>query len=105
MAWSSPEIGFTELKSFLDEKVERYNAPDFIETDPIQVPHRFSHPADIEIAAFLTATIAWGQKATIIRNATLLLSWMAGGPYEFILNAGDEELTKFLPFVHRTFNG
>jgi uncharacterized protein (TIGR02757 family) len=105
MAWSNPEIGFTELKSFLDEKAERYNAPDFIDTDPIQVPHQYSHAADIEISAFLTATLAWGQKLTIIRNATLLLSWMPGGPYEFIMNAGDEELRKFLPFVHRTFNG
>lgn len=105
MAWSNPDIGFTELKSFLDEKAGCYNTTDFIGTDPIQVPHQFSHPADIEIAAFLTATIAWGQKATIIRNATDLLSMMPGGPHEFILNAKEEDLTRFLPFVHRTFNG
>lgn len=105
MAWSNRKIGFTELKSFLDEKADQFNAPDFIATDPIQVPHQFSNPADIEISAFLTATIAWGQKPTIIRNAIKLLSWMPGGPHEFILNAEQEALTKFLPFVHRTFNG
>jgi len=105
MAWSNRRIGFTELKSFLDEKVERYNTPDFIDTDPIQVPHRFSHQTDIEISAFLTATLAWGQKPTIIRNATTLMSWMPGGPHEFIVNAKEKDLTKFLPFVHRTFNG
>lgn len=105
MAWSNLKIGFTELKSFLDEKADQFNAQDFIGTDPIQVPHQFSNPADIEISAFLTATIAWGQKPTIIRNAIKLMSWMPGGPYEFILNAEEEELTKFLPFVHRTFNG
>ena len=105
MARFSPSIGFAELKSFLDEKADCYNTADFIGTDPIQVPHQFTKNADIEIAAFLTATLAWGQKTTIIRNATLLLSWMPGGPHEFILNAREEELTKFLPFVHRTFNG
>jgi len=105
MAWSNPSIGFTELKSFLDEKVELYNTTYFIGTDPIQVPHQFTQNDDIEIAAFLTATLAWGQKKTIIKNATKLLSCMPGGPYEFILNASEEDLTKFLPFVHRTFNG
>lgn len=105
MAWSKAKLGFSELKSFLDEKAELYNTPDFIGTDPIQVPHGFTESADIEIAAFLTATLAWGQKSTIIRNATRLMSWMPGGPHEFILNAEEEDLTKFLPFVHRTFNG
>ena len=105
MVLSNPSIGFSELKSFLDEKAACYNTPDFIGTDPIQVPHQFSQNADIEIAAFLTATLAWGQKTTIIRNAGKLLSWMPGGPHEFLLNAEEEDLARFLPFVHRTFNG
>jgi len=46
-----------EIKLFLDSKVKLYNTVDFISTDPIQVPHRFSRKEDIEIAAFLTATI------------------------------------------------
>lgn len=105
MAWSRHSPGYGELKSFLDEKAARYNNPRFIDSDPIQVPHQFTEQADIEIAAFLTATIAWGQKTTIIRNARTLMSRMPGGPHEFVLHAGDEELARFLPFVHRTFNG
>ena len=105
MAWSSPSLAKDELKSFLDEKVDRYNTRDFIGTDPIQVPHQYHRDEDIEIAGFLSATLAWGQKSTIIRSASRLLSWMPGGPYEFILNAGEDELKRFLPFVHRTFNG
>lgn len=96
---------FSELKSFLDEKANFYNRREFIETDPIQVAHRFSQVEDIEIAAFLSSSIAWGQKGTIIRNATKLLSWMPGGPHEFVLNASESDLESFLPFVHRTFNG
>lgn len=105
MEWSDPKPGHGELKSFLDEKAARYNKPQFIASDPIQVPHQYTEQADIEIAAFLTATIAWGQKATIIRNARALMSGMPGEPHEFVLHAGDVELTRFLPFVHRTFNG
>jgi len=105
MGWSSPSLGFSELKTFLDEKAELYNRSDFIGTDPIQVAHQFNQEADIEIAAFLSSSIAWGQKSTIINNASKLLSWMPGGPHEFILNADDRDLDRFLPFVHRTFNG
>lgn len=102
-SYLSPED--LDLKVFLDQKADLYNAPAFIETDPIQVPHQFSEARDIEISAFLTATIAWGQKTTIISNARKLLSWMTGGPYNFLMAAGDEDLERFLPFVHRTFNG
>ena len=93
------------LKSFLDEKADQYNAVHFIGTDPIQVPHQYSDPKDIEIAAFLTAILAWGQKATIISKAGELLSMMQGGPCEFITECSEEQLNRFLPFVHRTFNG
>lgn len=94
-----------ELKEFLDQKAALYNSAGFIETDPIQIPHQFDDPRDIEISAFLTATIAWGKKATIIANAKKLLSWMQDRPYEFIMKHKEEELGRFLPFVHRTFNG
>lgn len=103
-AWSN-DWARTDLKEFLDEKADLYNTSRFIETDPIQVPHQFEDPRDIEIAAFLTATIAWGQKSTIIANARHLLSLMQGSPFEFIMENGDMELDRFLPFVHRTFNG
>lgn len=58
-----------DLKDFLDAKVIQYNNIKFIESDPIQVPHQFSKKEDIEIAAFLTATIAWGNRKSIIKNA------------------------------------
>lgn len=52
----------TELKDFLDEKTVKYNNIKFIESDPIQIPHEFTVKEDIEIAAFLVATIAWGKQ-------------------------------------------
>ncbi len=95
----------TELKEFLDEKVALYNHPRFIHHDPISIPHRFSRREDIEIAGFLTATIAWGQRPTILKNARTLLNHMDEAPYDFILNFSKRDLLPFQKFVHRTFNG
>ena len=64
----------SELKEFLDEKVVLYNNPKFIESDPIQIPHTFTKKEDIEIAAFLTATISWGNRTMIIKNAFKITS-------------------------------
>lgn len=105
MGRSKSKIFKDELKEFLDLKSDLYNSVEFIESDPIQVPHQFDDPRDIEIAAFLTATIAWGQKITIISNAKKLISWMPGGPHEFLISADEDDLSVFFPFVHRTFNG
>ena len=95
----------SDIKDFLEEKAARYNHLSFIETDPIQVPHRFSEPENIEIAGFLAATIAWGQRPTIIKNALDLMQRMDNQPADFIRNAADRDLTVFDSFKHRTFNG
>ena len=75
-----------ELKEFLDAKVEEYNHPRFLEDDPLQVPHRFTQKEDIEISAFLTATIAWGNRKSIINNAARLMELMGQTPHDFIMN-------------------
>jgi uncharacterized protein (TIGR02757 family) len=93
------------IKAFLDKKVELYNNLEFIETDPIQAPHRFTLKEDIEIAAFLTSTIAWGQRISIIKNAKSLMALMENNPYDFIVNAGEKDFTSLKHFVHRTFQG
>ena len=62
-----------DLKEFLDAKVHQYNNPKFIESDPIQIPHLFSKKEDIEISGFLTATIAWGNRKSIINNAKRMI--------------------------------
>ena len=95
----------TDLGDYLEAKVSLYNSPNFISSDPISIPHRFSKKEDIEIAGFLAATIAWGQRPVIIKNATFLLSCMDDSPHEFILNFTKNDLRPFQTFVHRTFNG
>ncbi|WP_299433789.1 TIGR02757 family protein [uncultured Maribacter sp.] len=93
-----------ELKDFLDAKVVQYNRPDFIESDPIQIPHTFSKKEDIEISAFLTATIAWGNRKSIIKNAKQMMSIMGNSPHDFVMQHKEEDLEAFNTFVHRTFN-
>ncbi|WP_299096800.1 TIGR02757 family protein [uncultured Winogradskyella sp.] len=95
----------SELKTFLDEKVHLYNNPKFIESDPIQVPHQFSKKEDIEIAGFLTATIAWGNRKSIINNANKMMVLLDHAPYEFVTQHQDSDLKILQSFVHRTFNG
>ena len=95
----------TELKEFLDAKVIQYNHPEFLESDPIQIPHLFTLKEDIEISAFLTATIAWGNRKSIISNAHKMMELMDHAPYDFIQNHQEDDLDKLQNFVHRTFNG
>ncbi len=92
-----------ELKDFLNFKADQYNSPLFIESDPIQLPHRFSKKEDVEITSFLVSTIAWGNRKSIIKSGENLLMVMQDSPFDFIKNY-NEELAKDLKFVHRTFN-
>lgn len=89
-----------ELREYLNFKAQQYNTRDFIESDPIQLPHRFSKKEDIEIVAFLVSTIAWGQRKSIINNGERLIDIMEHDPHGFILNY----TSRPLEFVHRTFN-
>ena len=99
------QMNKSELKSFLDGKVELYNNPNFIDSDPIQIPHSFSLKEDIEIAGFLAATIAWGNRKMIINNSKKMMDLMGNSPYDFVMNHQEYHLEKLENFVHRTFNG
>lgn len=90
-----------ELRDFLNQKADLYNRSDFIETDPISIPHRYSQKEDIEISGFLTATISWGNRKMIIRNAERLMEIMGNSPYDFVMESKAKHINDF---VHRTFN-
>jgi len=90
---------------FLEEKTALYNSAAFVESDPISIPHLFSKKEDIEIAGFIAATIAWGQRITILKNARSLVELMDDSPHQFITGFQNADLKRFKNFVHRTFNG
>ncbi len=98
-------ISTEEIHDLLEAKTREYNSPKFISSDPISIPHLFSKKEDIEISGFLTATISWGQRPVIIRNANSLMKKMDFSPFEFVMTASAKELKTLDKFVHRTFNG
>ncbi len=93
------------VKNLLDRNLDLYYNDGFLSEDPLQIPHKFSQKEDIEIAALLTATIAWGQRKTIINNAERMMSLMDDAPYDFIIHHQESDLKVMDNFVHRTFNG
>ena len=93
------------IKDFLDESYLKYNTNLFIDSDPISIPRKFSKKEDIEIAGFLSATIAWGNRKSIISNGEKLMKLMDNAPHDFIINHNKNELKPLEKFVHRTFNG
>ena len=93
-----------DLKDFLDEMVVKYNNLQFIESDPISIPHQYELKEDIEISGFLAATIAWGNRPMILKNGFKLMKLMGNSPYDFIMNYREHHLDRFDGFVHRTFN-
>ncbi|WP_417431721.1 TIGR02757 family protein [Halpernia sp.] len=103
---SKNKVNLDEVFLLLNEKAEQYNHPDFIELDPISIPHRFSLKQDIEISGFLTATISWGNRKSILNSAQKMLDFMDNSPYDFIQNFTEKDL-KILEnkAIHRTFNG
>lgn len=92
------------IRRLLDDKVALYNRPAFIATDPICIPHSFTKKQDIEISALFAATLAWGNRTTIINNCRRLMAWMDNAPHQFILHHKEADRKRFLAFAHRTFN-
>ena len=92
------------IKAYLDQAAEQFNAPNFIEKDPISIPHQFQKLQDIEISGFWVAILSWGQRVTIINKAKELIAMMDGAPHDFILNHTESDRQRILPFKHRTFN-
>ena len=84
-----------ELKEFLDYKANQYELIDFITSDPIQIPHRFKQKEDVEIAGFLTASIAWGNRLSILKSANKMMALMDDAPYDFIINLKKSDLSRF----------
>ncbi|MFT6638202.1 MAG: hypothetical protein ACJAYP_000771 [Flavobacterium sp.] len=98
------KLSQTDLKEFLDDKVIQFNTPEFIKPDPISVPHRYSIKEDIEVAGFLAATIAWGNRTMITKNGHRMMDLLGNSPYDFVMSHNEIQLERLEGFVHRTFN-
>jgi len=93
-----------DLQEILWKYAEKYRVAEFLEDDPIQIPHRFSRKEDIEISGFFSAIMAWGQRKSIIKSSNELLNRMDNAPFDFVLNFEKSDERVFQGFVHRTLN-
>ena len=93
------------MRELLERLHDRYNNEDFIEADPISVPHSFVNPVDREVAGFLDATIAWGNRRAIVKSAHRMMRYMDNAPEDFVRNATEGDMEYLRTYVHRTFNG
>lgn len=104
MAKKSAATSILRLKPFLDKMAERYNQLEFIENDPISIPHQYTKKQDIEIAAFFASILAWGQRKTIIGKCRQLMEMMDNAPHDFTVNHTAADVWRMATFKHRTFN-
>lgn len=93
------------MRDLLERLHDRYNNESFIEADPISVPHSFTNTVDREIAGFLAATIAWGNRRAIVQSAHRMMRYMDNAPEDFVRNATQSDMEYLRTYVHRTFNG
>lgn len=93
-----------QTKKILDEAYLLHHNREFIKDDPLQIPHEFDKLQDIEIMAFFSSILAWGQRKTIINNCRKLVQLFQGKPHDFILSHSPEDMKALLGFKHRTFN-
>ena len=98
------KVNIPDLKDFLDEKSLKYESKSFIKDDPILIPHQFSNQKDIEVSAFLTSVISWGNRKSIINSSKKIIDYMDGSPHDFIINHSSKDLSKTNRSIHRTFN-
>ena len=101
---NTPVFLSDEVINFLNEKVDQYNQPEFIGLDPISIPHRYDLKEDIEISGFLTATISWGKRTMILKNADKMMNILGNSPYDFVMSYNSTHRQLLEGFVHRTFN-
>ena len=94
-----------QMYEMLEALHDKYNNTDFIEADPISVPHSFTDDRDKEIAGFLASTIAWGNRKAIVRSARRMMEYMDFAPYSFVVGAQQSDFETLRSYVHRTFNG
>ncbi|MBN1118721.1 MAG: TIGR02757 family protein [Bacteroidales bacterium] len=92
-------------KELLEELTDRYNNSNFIESDPISIPHKFELKEDIEIAGFLTAILSWGQRKQIISQAEKLMQLLDYAPFDFVKNFVKSDIKRINKFYYRTFQG
>lgn len=94
-------------KKYIQAWAKEYETTDFIQTDPIQIPKRYTDKCDIEISAFVTAWLAYGNRKAFLSVLNMIdLKLFEGKPYEYIMSAkweradgGERNLYRFYKWL------
>ena len=97
----------SSVKDTLIRWAHEYNDPKYFQEDPIIFPREFAvryacgnaSLADVEIAAVLSAHLAWGRRAMIVRDCGRMFDQMEWRPYDYVMNGEYRDEDKSL---HRT---
>ncbi len=95
-----------ELKLFLTELSETYADRKYLSDDPIYYVHQYADPADQEIAALISASLAFGNVKAVQASVQKILGLMGKSPRGYVAAFDAKiEAPRYEGFVHRWVRG
>jgi len=74
------------LKQTLNRLYNTYDFKERILYDPIEFPHQYKRPEDIEVSGFVASCFAYGRVDMFKPVVKKILSTMGESPYDFLVN-------------------
>jgi uncharacterized protein (TIGR02757 family) len=92
------------LKNILDKFYREYDFQERMRHDPIEFPHRYKEPRDIEVSGFIASSLAYGRVDLFKPVLEKILPAMGRSPYEFLLNFDINKKRKLFQGINYRFN-
>jgi len=92
------------LKNTLDKFYRDYDFRERLLHDPVEFPHRYKNPRDIEVSAFIASSLAYGKVGLFKPVVERILSAMGTSPYEFLLEFRPEKHRGYFEGIKYRFN-
>ncbi|MFO0597597.1 MAG: TIGR02757 family protein [Myxococcaceae bacterium] len=94
--------GAARLKPLLDGFVESRASTDRVQADPVEFPHRYRDPRDVETVALLSASLAYGRADLFKPKIASILSGLGSSPASAMAELTVKRAAKLLDgFVYR----
>jgi uncharacterized protein (TIGR02757 family) len=92
------------LKRILNRFYREYDFRERLLHDPIEIPHRYNDPADVEIAAFLASSFAYGKVGLFKPVVEKVLSAMGTSPADFLYHYSLSRHARLFHGIQYRFN-
>jgi uncharacterized protein (TIGR02757 family) len=92
------------LKNILDRFYREYDFTGRVRYDPVEFPHRYKNPADIEVSGFIASCLAYGRVDLFKSVIEKILSMMGASPYDFLMNFNPKRHAKLFNGIKYRFN-